>query len=117
MAREQKLGELGGKRFWRAHVGPVGGVGFITAVRGVGDHATRFIEEAFKFAPLRIGVDAAADAGDDDLFVHDFAVGEAFDFHDIGPAFRKDRKALAAVRTRSRLRHDDAAMASPRASA
>ncbi len=108
VAREQELGELGGKRPRRTRVRPIVGVGLVAAVGGVRHGAARGDEQALEFVPLRRGVDAGADARNLDDFVDDRPVAEAFDENRIGLARRKGGDAPAAFRAPRGSRDRDA---------
>ena len=116
-AGEQKFRQLGGKRSGRRALRPVGRIGLVAAVGGVGDSAARGEEEALEFVPLGRRVDARADAFDLDALVHDRAVAEAFDQNRIGPGAREGRDPPAAFRASGGPSHRDWPMASPRGKA
>ncbi len=98
MAREQELGELGGKRPGRTRVRPVVGIGLVAAIGGVRHGAARGDEQALELVPLRRGVDAGADARNLQDFIDDRAVTEAFDENRVGLARRKRGDPPAAFR-------------------
>ena len=95
MAREQELGELGGKRPGRPGVRPVVGIGLIAAIGGVRHDAARGEEKALEFVPLGRGVDAGADARNLHDLVNDRPVAEAFDENRIGLGRQQRRRPAA----------------------
>ena len=99
MAREQELGELGGKRPGRPGVRPVGRIGLVAAVGGVRHGAARGDEQALEFVPLRRRVHAGADAPNLHALVDHRAIAEALDENAVGLSSREGRNAPAAFRT------------------
>jgi hypothetical protein len=99
VAREQELGELGGKRPGRTPVKPVVEIGFVAAIGGVRNGAARGDEQPLELVPLGRGVDARADALNLHDFVDDRPVAEAFDENRIRRADSKGGDAPAAFRT------------------
>ena len=108
MAREQELGELGGKRPGRTRVRPIVGIGLVAAIGGVRYGAARGDEQALELVPLRDSVDAGADALNLHDFVDDRPVAEAFDENRIRLARGKGGDAPAALWTSRGSRDGDA---------
>ena len=90
-------------------VQPVGRIGFVSAIGGIGHRAARGVEQALDLVPLRRGVKAGADARHLDALVDDFPAGEPLDLDEIRLAGREDREPLAALLARRRLHDGDAA--------
>ena len=67
MAGEEQLCELCRKGAGRLSIWRIRGMSFVTAVRGVRDHAPRLVEQALDLRPVLVRVDAVADAGDLDF--------------------------------------------------
>ena len=108
MAGEEQLCQLRRKGARRLSIRRIRGIGFVTAVGGVRDHASRLVEQALDLRPVLVRIDAAADARDLDFDVHDGAAGDPLDLDDIGSALGEGRDAFAAFRALRRLNRDDA---------